>query len=274
MPLAEVAGRELFYTRRGRGEPLLLIMGMAGHHRLWGEPFVELLAAEHDVIAYDHRGIGDSGRVDELFTIAELAEDAARLLDALGVDSAHVVGISMGGMVAQELTLRHPGRVRTLVLGCTYAGPGGGSLDSPGVRRMAGAWRDGDREVALRAGFDANVSAVFAAGVGRYDLFRTATLAAKVPLPVVMMQLNAVVAHDAAERLRTVTTPTLVVHGTVDEMLPHLNGEHIASLIPGATLATMDGVGHLFFWEQPERSAELVLEHTRSHSRSEAAEAD
>ena len=274
MPLAEVAGRQLFYTRRGRGEPLLLIMGMAGHHLLWGEPFMELLAAEHDVIAYDHRGIGDSGRADELFTIAELADDAAQLLDALGVDGAHVVGISMGGMVAQELTLRHPERVRTLVLGCTYAGPGGGSLDSPGVQRMAGTWRGGDREVALRAGFDANVSAAFAAADGRYDLFRTATLAAKVPLPVVIMQLSAVVAHDAVERLRTVTTPTLVVHGTVDEMLPHRNGEHIASLIPGATLATMEGVGHLFFWEQPERSAELVLAHTGSHSRPDAARAD
>lgn len=274
MPLADLTGRELFYTRRGQGEPLLLIMGMAGHHLLWGEPFIELLAAEHDVIAYDHRGIGDSGRVDGLFTIAELAEDAAQLLDALDIDSAHVMGISMGGMVAQELTLRHPERVRTLVLGCTYAGPGGGSLDSPGVQRMAGAWRDGDREVALRAGFDANMSAVFAATDGQYDLFRTATLAAKVPLPVVLMQLNAVIAHDAVDRLGTVTTPTLVVHGTDDEMLSHRNGEHIASLIPGATLATMDGVGHLFFWEQPQRSAELVLVHTRSHSRPDAARAD
>src|SRR5689334_3317438 len=98
-----VNGFELFHQRRGSGEPLLLIQGMSGTHLSWGEPFVQDLERSFDVIAYDHRGIGRSSPVTDPFTIGDLAEDAAGLLDALGLESAHVLGISMGGMIAQEL---------------------------------------------------------------------------------------------------------------------------------------------------------------------------
>jgi 3-oxoadipate enol-lactonase len=131
MQTAELAtGPTVHYVRRGEGEPLLLIQGMGGNHLSWGEPFLEALEGDFDVVAYDHRGVGRSSRVTDPFTIVELADDAAALLDALGWDSAHVVGISMGGMVAQELALRHPERLRTLTLGCTYCGGEGSALTS------------------------------------------------------------------------------------------------------------------------------------------------
>src|SRR4051794_30472147 len=113
MPTADVAtGPTLNYVRRGAGEPVLLIQGMSGNHLSWGEPFLRELERDFDVVAYDHRGVGRSSRVTDPFTIVDLAEDAAALLDTLGWETAHVLGISMGGMVAQELALRHPQRIR------------------------------------------------------------------------------------------------------------------------------------------------------------------
>src|SRR6266516_6351221 len=122
MPHAAVDGTSLYYERRGDGEPLLLIQGMSGTHLTWGEPFLAALGDDLEMVVYDHRGVGSSGDQGQPVTIAGLADDAAGVLDALGWERAHVLGISMGGMVAQELTLRHPERVGRLVLGCTYPG--------------------------------------------------------------------------------------------------------------------------------------------------------
>ena len=130
MATASVNGHDLHFEQRGAGEPLLLIMGMSGTHLTWGEPFLELLARDFEVTVFDHRGVGRSSRTEPGYAIADLADDAAGLLEELGLESAHVLGISMGGMVAQELALRHPGRVRTLTLGCTYSGGEGSALAS------------------------------------------------------------------------------------------------------------------------------------------------
>src|SRR5205085_15797 len=118
----KIALMRLFHHRRGSGAPLLLVQGMGGTHLAWGEPFVTALERDFEIVVYDHRGVGRSPRVDEPFTVRDLAEDARELLDELGWRTAHVVGISMGGMIAQELVIAHPERVSTLTLGCTYAG--------------------------------------------------------------------------------------------------------------------------------------------------------
>jgi pimeloyl-ACP methyl ester carboxylesterase len=250
----------LHHTRRGAGEPLLLIMGMAGHHRMWGEPFLTLLERDFDVVAFDHRGIGTSARADAPFTIADLADDAAQVLDTVGWDRAHVLGISLGGMVAQELALRHPTRLRTLTLGCTYPGLGG-DLTATGAQRALEAASSGDEELAVRTMFEVNVSRRHAADPANYDVFRREALSVQVPIPVVMMQAQAVFAHDALSRLATITAPTLVIHGTEDEMLAAANGKQIASVIPNAHLELFEGTGHLFWWEEPERTAALLRDH-------------
>jgi 3-oxoadipate enol-lactonase len=252
----------LHHVRRGSGEPLLLIQGLSGNHQHWGEPFLGLLEPDFDLIAYDHRGVGWSPRVDDAFTIAELADDAAGLLDQLGVESAHVLGISMGGMVAQELALRHPGRLRTLTLGCTYAGGLEGRLtDTSVIRPMVEAMRSGDRERAIRASWEANVSPPFAAGEDAYATFRATALEKPTALAVIMLQMQAIAAHDTSARLAEISVSTLVIHGSEDQMLPVSNGEAIARAIPGARLERFEGVGHLFWLERPELSARLLREH-------------
>lgn len=256
---ADTPAGPLAYLRSGQGEPLLLIMGVAGHHLMWNEQFIARLAERFDVVAYDHRGIGQSVRADSRFTIPDLAADAAAVLDHLSWDSAHVMGISMGGTVAQELALTRPDRVRTLTLGCTW--PGRGETWGPGVGSLAEAALGGDLERAAQLMFAANVSAEFAAGLGAFEHFTITAAAQRVPGPVVLMQMEAAAAHDACDRLSELDKKTLVIHGTEDAIILRSAGERLAVLTPGAALELLDGVGHLFFWEQPDRSAELVIKH-------------
>jgi 3-oxoadipate enol-lactonase len=266
MPVLKAGEVELGYERSGEGPPLLLIMGMSGTLAHWGEPLLSRLRDDFEVIVYDHRGVGESTRVSDPFTIDALASDTAALMEALELDSAHVMGISMGGMVAQELALRHPERLRSLVLGCTYAGGEGSVLTSEEVfRGLAEAMASGDRQRAIRAAWEANVSARFAANEQAYASFLRIGTAHAVSVGVVMEQLRAIAGHDTSARLGQITAPTLVVHGTEDQMLPVPNGHAIAALIPGARLEILEGVGHLFFWEEPDRSAQLVREHALAH---------
>ena len=262
MPTLTVNDTDLHVERRGAGEPLLLIQGMTGHSLHWGEGFLTTLEGDFELILYDHRGVGRSAPYSEPFAIADLAADALGLLDALEVERAHVLGISMGGMVAQELALAAPERVATLTLGATYCGGEGSQFtDERVVNDLAMAILSGDAERKLLAGWGFNVSPEFANADGNFERFSELAAAYPVALPMVMAQVQAIIAHDTSTRLAEIAAPTLVVHGTADQMLAPANGELVASLIPGARLELLDGVGHLFFWEQPERVAQLVAEH-------------
>jgi 3-oxoadipate enol-lactonase len=262
MTLVRAGEIELDYERSGSGPPLLAIMGMSGTALHWGEPFLGPLREHFDVIAYDHRGVGASSRLEGELTTAAMAEDAAALLAALELDSAHVLGISMGGMIAQELALAHPERIRTLTLGCTYCGGEGSVLPAPErLQQLTEAMMSGDRARALRAGWEINVSPAMAADDEAYARFEVIAHRRAVALPVIMAQMQACAAHDTNARLAELEMPTLVIHGTVDELLPVQNGRLIASRIPGSQLEILEDVGHLFFWERPELSAELMRTH-------------
>jgi 3-oxoadipate enol-lactonase len=262
VPKISLPGTELNYERGGEGEPLLLIQGMTANLLAWGRPFSSLLKESFDVISFDNRGMGLSSPVTEAFSIAEMAADTAALLDALEIESAHVLGISMGGMIAQELALAEPERVRSLTLGCSYCGgPGSQLLDPADFQKLAEAMASGDGQRVYRAMWELNVSPAFAADEGNYAGFTAMTEALPASRRTIAFQLQAVAAHDTSARLPNVTAPTLVVHGTADRILGHPNGPLIASLIPGARLETLDDVGHMFWWEEPGRSAELIRDH-------------
>jgi 3-oxoadipate enol-lactonase len=268
MPLTRVGEIELSYERAGSGPPLLMIMGMSGTFDHWNAEFLADLRQDFETIVYDHRGVGTSTRLEGPVTIAQLAQDAAGLLAALQLDSAHVLGISMGGMVAQELALAHPERIRTLALGCTYCGGEGSALTSEDVmRKLAEGMSSGDRERAIRSAWEVNVSPELAANDDyAYARFLEIGRRRAVPLEVILEQMRAITSHDTSVRLHEIKLPTLVVHGTLDEMLPVQNGRMIAGLIPDSRLEIMEGIGHMFFWELPERSAELVREHAAVHA--------
>jgi len=269
MPKLPVAGTELFYERRGTGEPLLLIQGLGGHALHWGESFLEALERGAELILLDNRGAGRSAPLqrNERLTTASMAADVAGLLDGLGLDSAHVLGISMGGMIAQELAIAQPGRIRSLTLGCTSCGGTQSRATADTViRTLTSAVLSRDRDRMLRTGFGFLASAPFAADPANYEKFVAAARLYTADVPLLLAQQAAVLGHDAYARLRGLAVPALVIHGTADEMLDAINGDLVASLVPGARLELLDGVGHLFFWEQPQRSARLVLEHVAANA--------
>lgn len=267
MPVASAGGVQLSYEREGSGPPLLAIMGMSGTLLSWGEPFLAPLRESFEVVTYDHRGVGESSRMEAPFTIAELAADAAALLDALELDSVDVLGISMGGMVAQELALAHPERVRTLTLGCTYCGGEGSALASPEVgQRIAEAMASGERDRVIRNTWEICISEPLRDDAELYSVFHVNALERPVPREVIVAQMQAIFAHDTSARLSSLEMPTLIVHGTADELIPVQNAHVIAGHMPAARLEILEDVGHLFFWEEPLHSAELVRDHAAVHA--------
>jgi len=239
-----------------------MIQGMSGTHLTWGRPFLSQLERDFDCVVFDNRGIGNSDVVTGPFTIADLATDALAVMDAAGLETAHVLGISMGGMTAQELALQAPERLRSLTLGCTYPGGEGSSLADPAdAAVLVEAMASGNLDTVFRAMYEINLSPDFRADESRYADFTAMAGALPARQATVQLQLQAVVGHDTQERLAQIEAPTLVVHGTADRMIPPANGELIAALIPGARLELLEGVGHMFWGERPELSAELIRAH-------------
>ena len=238
----------LHVERSGAGAPLLWITGFAISSEIFA-PVIDDYAAEFDCIRYDSRGAGRSDVPWKPTSIPELAADAVRLLDALGLDSAHVYGLSMGGMVAQELVLRRPDHVRTLTLvGTTAGGPSALRTYPPVVQALAGPLLRGAGVPEALVGMV--VSRARQLGVAPDEA----------TLRTILTQLAAIGGHDTLERLRDLAVPTLVLHGERDPAVPVANARILADAIPGARLEVLTGAGHVVFWQQPERCAQLVAD--------------
>jgi 3-oxoadipate enol-lactonase len=261
MPKVDAGGSTLYYERAGSGEPLLLIQGMSATHRAWGRDFLAPLEESFECIVFDNRGMGLSGEARMPFAIADMAGDVAALLDALELERVHVLGISMGGMIAQELALAHPERLRSLSLGATYCGgPEGTLMGDEDLRMLGAAMASGDREQVLRAMWEINLSPGFRADESRYTAFHEMATGLRARGDVVFQQMQACAAHDTSARLDRVSVPTQVIHGTADRLLGVGNGIQIARLL-GVEPRLLEDVGHMFWWEQPQRSAALVRDH-------------
>ncbi|MHB1924130.1 MAG: alpha/beta fold hydrolase [Acidimicrobiales bacterium] len=251
MPTVIVSGVELYYERAGSGPPLLFISGTGGDLRNQPNVFAGPLPRHFDVLAYDQRGLGRSAVPPGPYTMADYADDAAGLMAALDWDRAAVVGVSFGGMVAQELTLRHPDRVGRLVLACTSSGGAGGASYplhelsdlSPEARAERSlALADTRLNEQWRA---ANPSRWAELLLGAQSQSRSAGATEPERLEGARLQLQARRGHDTWARLGQVSCPTLVCGGRFDGIAPRENVERLASAIPGSELVFFEG-GHLF----------------------------
>ena len=236
-----------------QAEPMLWITGFAISSEIFA-PVVGAYADRFSCIRYDNRGSGRSQAPWRLTSIPELAGDAVRLLDALDVDSAHVYGLSMGGMIAQELAIRFPDRVRGLVLGCTSHGGPRAVLPTP---KLAAALTSRGAPAELRAQlagqalfsdeFRRREPALARRYLGLLDEHRTSTRG-------LASHLAASTYHDTRARLDRIVAPTLVVHGERDALTPVANARLLADAIPDATLAVLPGAGHGYLLEQPDEA--------------------
>jgi 3-oxoadipate enol-lactonase len=248
MPIVRTDRIELCVERAGSGPPLLFISGTGGDLRNKPNVFDGPLARSFDLLAYDQRGLGRSEKPDLAYSMADYADDAAALMEALGWDEALVVGVSFGGMVAQELALRHPGRVTRLVLACTSpGGAGGASFPFHEIEHLKGEARarylipisDVRRDDAWAQGHPEAYAQLVE--LGSRDPF------AEEPGHAVgaHRQLEARAAHDTWERLADIGCPVMIAAGRYDGIALPETQARMAERIPGATLQFFDG-GHLF----------------------------
>lgn len=259
MPYVHANGSNIYYEEHGTGEPLVLIMGFTvssiGWH--WNIPD---FAKQFRVIAFDNRGVGQSDKPDVPYSMAMFADDTAGVLAGLGIDNAHIFGISMGGMIAQEFALRYPQRVKTLTLGCTNCGgPYTVLSKDPDVLSMLTNIASVDVQQAALTMTKVAVTPWFMQK--RMDiLLELNQLSAHHPTPQhgMVCQMHAIQGHDTYDRLPQLTMPTLVITGKEDGLVPPENSVTLAQRIPNADLVLLSNASHLFNIELPAATAEVV----------------
>lgn len=245
------------WERRGEGFPLVLIHGL-GYGRWGWEPVADRLAERYEVVLLDNRGVGESDAPPGPYTVAEMAEDTLRVMDEAGIGRAHLVGTSLGGMIAQELTLTAPERVDKLVLVSTTPG-GRNAAPMPDVTvRLFAAATSLEPQVALRRFVENALGPGVANGLVERILEHRVRTAQ--PFAAWSAQATAGMAFDAWARLPGLQAPTLVLHGTADNVVDPRNAELLAARIPGARVELFPGCGHLPPWERPDRFVKVVEE--------------
>ena len=265
MPVARNGGTDIHWEASGEGPAVLLIAGQGMTASAWWST-IPILECFFRVIAFDHRDTGRSSRSSFPYSVAQLAHDAVAVLDAAGERRAHVYGVSLGSLVAQEVALRHPDRVGAVVLGASSAGGFAAykpQASSPAQTFLMRAGAMGPEEVLWAA-----VPYTYAERTRREQGGRIATDIAhrlsSPPEPLAFIhQGAAVAAHDAYERLNQVPAPTLVVHGEQDIFIPPANAVVLAERIPGAQLRLWPDAAHMYMIDQPRADEEIAAFLTR-----------
>ncbi len=249
---------DIAWEEAGRGAPVLLIHGL-GYPRWGWEPLVPLLATKYRVLSFDNRGIGASSVPPGPYTAAEMATDAIAVLETAGVQRAHVIGSSLGGMIAQELAIEAPDRVDRLVLLSTTPGADTGyPMPEVTVNLLADA-----------AGLPAPVGlrrfVENALGPDPDPALVERILAHRLSAPQDpagwAAQAAAGTTYEGGGRAARIVAPTLIISGSADNVVDHRNSEVLADQIPNTRLELLEDGGHLVFWERPRRVAELVVGH-------------
>jgi 3-oxoadipate enol-lactonase len=258
MPKVQANGLTINYEIHGTGEPLLLVNGLADDLSSWASQ-VEPFSRRYQVIIFDNRGIGETDKPAGGYTTAEMAADAVSLLGALNIPRAHVVGVSMGGMIAQEIALRYPERVNKLLLCCTC------SEASEANKRLYRIWQ----ETAPTLGLPQMMKEVLL-WCFTPEFFQEHPQAAREteealtgisqPVEAYLSQLYSIQEHNATSRLGGISAPTLVLGAPNDLIFPPFQSRQLHEGIPGSTLRFTEHGGHAFLWEAADKFNQAVLE--------------
>jgi pimeloyl-ACP methyl ester carboxylesterase len=254
MPYAHVNGINLHYDIHGQGQPLVFINGLGQPSIAWDPELIQAMARTYQVITYDNRGTGLSDKPDEPYSIAQFASDATGLLDVLRVPRAHMFGVSMGGMIAQELGAHYPQRVASLMLGCTTPGGRNAVAAPPESMKMLAGRADMTPEEAGREAWKLSFSNEYiSAHRAELEERLQRTLTHTTPRFAYERHLQATMTLRVFKHLKDIAIPTLVVTGRDDILIPAANSEIIAREIPGAELKIFDRAGHGFFISEREQ---------------------
>jgi 3-oxoadipate enol-lactonase len=272
MPMFENDGRPLYYEVHGDGEPLLCVTGLSADHLAWALQ-VPAWSQRFKTVVFDNRDAGQSFRADGPYEVADMAQDTLALADALGLERFHLVGMSLGGTIAQEVALRAPDRVRTLTLIVTFVWAGRWGRDFARLWARAAEQRTDEEhldwlllQVTSQELYE-NADAI--------AFVRNLWLANPHPQPrdAFVRQLEAGVRHDARDRLVTLAMPVHVIAGERDLLVPAFKSEEIAALVPGAKLSIMPRAPHGLNLERAEEFNALVVDFIAAQSGSVGAPA-
>lgn len=264
MPKLKVGDIDIYYEIHGEGaQTLVMIRGLGSDLCAWYEQ-TPVLSRAFRLLQHDNRGAGRSDKPTAPYSIRQMAADTKGLMDSLGIGRAAMLGISMGGMIAQEFALNYPDRLTSLILGCTnFGGPKAVSAAPEIVAAItAGPNVSGEKlELQQRAVFCEETV------LRRPEVMRTfREVRSRYPIPphAFACQVAAVMGHDTSARLPSIRIPTLVLTGREDCLVPPANARLIAELIPGAVVQELPG-GHLFLAEYPDEFNRAVIDFVKTH---------
>jgi aminoacrylate hydrolase len=250
MPTVSIGDADIYYEEAGQGPPLLLVPGLSGVGSFWAAQ-VAALAADFRVIVHDHRGAGRSTHSRITYSVEQMAADVVKLMDALGIEAAHLVGHSTGGAIGQVLAQDHPRRLRSLVLSATWAGP------DPYFRRLFEARKQALLDSGVEAYLRASVLVLAPPWwVSQHDAEiaaqHRAALPAAAPVEVMASRIDAIVRFDRRARLGDIRVPTLVIVAQDDMVTPKFYSDEIVGKVPGVQYVVLDGGGHFAPALRPE----------------------
>ncbi|HEV8428861.1 MAG TPA: alpha/beta fold hydrolase [Pyrinomonadaceae bacterium] len=258
MPKVAVNGLQLYYEIEGNGEPVVLIPGFAAGRWIWFKQTGDL-SRNFRVIVFDPRGVSASDKPEGPQTISLLADDVAHLLQTIGIASAHIVGASFGGFVAQEFALRYPSMTRKLVLCCTSFGGPHHVVPAPETLMALASTKGLNSEERMRANLLLAFTPEYVqTQVNEVDHIVQLRATNDVPEHIYLSQLQAAVSFNAESRHSDIKTPTLVLSGDADVIVPVQNSRNLAAAIPGAKLQIVEGGSHTFFIEQAHDFNQII----------------
>ena len=260
MPKVSVNGLKLYYESEGEGAPVVLIPGFAAGRWIWFKQTAEL-SRRFRVVIFDPRGVSASDKPEGSQTITLLADDIAHLLETIGIESAHIVGASFGGFVAQEFALKYPAMTQKLVLCCTSFGGPNHVVPAPETLQALASTKGLNSEDRMRE----NLLLAFTPEYVRthsdeVDHIVRMRATNEVPEHIYLSQLQAAMSFNVESRVAEIRSPTLVLSGDADVIVPVQNSRNLAEKIPGARLQIIEGGSHTFFIEQAGEFNRIVTQ--------------